>query len=156
MKTILFVATLLFSTAMSMACAQQPSATPSAAMTAEILALENQIWQHWKDRKFDSIQALLAPQVIFMAAGGASTADHVMKQMRASQCSVTGVTLRDAKTQALAPDTVLIVFVSDVAGTCEGKPVPSDANSSVWVKRGSKWLLMFHHQSPAEKIAEKK
>jgi hypothetical protein len=58
--------------------------------------------------------------------------------------------LSGEKVTWLDKTTALLTLNSAVQATCKGKPIPEHyICSSVYVKRGTRWLLAFHQETAA-------
>ena len=63
----------------------------------------------------------------------------------------------DPKVTWLGADAAIITYKWVGRGTYQGKPIPSPVwSSTVWSKRGDKWLAVFHQESPAVEAAPAK
>jgi hypothetical protein len=133
--------------------AQSSPSGPTAAMTSEIVAMENKIWGYWKARNFDGIESLLAPEMSAVNADGTHDRAKFMSLARKVQCTGLDFKLFNTYVTQLAPNAMLITYRSEASGTCDGQKLDgaADVNSSVWVKRNGNWLGILHHQSPAAK-----
>ncbi|HEX9917532.1 MAG TPA: nuclear transport factor 2 family protein, partial [Pyrinomonadaceae bacterium] len=65
----------------------------------------------------------------------------------------TRMTLSDFKETKFDDDATLVTYTVKGPGP-DGKPMEERA-SSIWVKRGEKWLAVFHHGTPVMKMPAK-
>ena len=64
---------------------------------------------------------------------------------------LTSSTLTDEKVWWADPNTAIVTSTWTGAGTYMGQPVPTKTYSStVWTKKGDKWLAVFHQESEAK------
>jgi hypothetical protein len=65
--------------------------------------------------------------------------------------------ITDEKVTQVDPNTAIITYKWTGSGTYQGQPVPPVTYSStVWSKKGDKWVAVFHQESEAAKAATKK
>lgn len=68
------------------------------------------------------------------------------------QVKVASWTMSEEKVTWVDPTTAIVTYKLTAAGTVQGQPMPSTVySSSVWTKKGDKWLAVFHHESEAAK-----
>jgi len=116
-----------------------------------ILARETASWQVWVGTRVDisAAQKLLAPNYTAIDSSGAVwSADQMFAQMK--NCGISSFKLKDPQVHLLASDSAAIVYRVDVNAMCGDHKISVDlAASSVWVKRGGKWLTEIHTETPA-------
>jgi len=63
----------------------------------------------------------------------------------------------DPKVTWVGADAAIVTYKWVGKGSYQGKPIPSPVwASTVWSKRGDKWLAVFHQESPAVEAAPAK
>ena len=116
-----------------------------------ILARETASWQVWVGTRVDipAAQKLLTPNYTAIDSSGAVwSADQMFAQMK--NCGISSFKLKDPQVHLLASDSAAIVYRVDVNAMCGDHKISVDlAASSVWVKRGGKWLTEIHTETPA-------
>jgi hypothetical protein len=71
-----------------------------------------------------------------------------VKSITSADCQVKSFSLSGFAYSWLDSNSVIVTYAGMQEGTCSGKKIPAKVNaSSVWVKRGSKWLTAFHQES---------
>lgn len=130
------------SPAASAANANKPAAPPaeSAAETADPVVKEKQIWEELKHKNWDAFASdladnsiELAPEAVYDKAGSVASAKTF---------DFSKITLSDFKQIKLDPDAALVTYVTKEAGSKE-----TWRHSTVWTKRGDKWLAIYHHST---------
>jgi len=118
---------------------------------AEVRGLEQKMWDHWKNHELDAMRDLMASDALFVGAQGTSTREQEIEEMKKSSCDVKSVSLQDVHVALASPTVVVITYRSKSEGSCDGKPFPKTGgvNSSVWSRKGGRWLTVLHQQSPA-------
>ena len=152
MKRRSLLAALLLSFAAASA-AQAQSRSAQAAPTAEIMRLEKAMWDFWKAHRYDDMKAQMTTDAVFVDPAGILNREGLMGVMRGQQCDVRNITFGDVKLSSPGPGYALIAYRVTIEGTCGGEALPADGivASSLWVRRGNRWLTAFHQQSPVQK-----
>jgi hypothetical protein len=64
--------------------------------------------------------------------------------------------ISDEKVSWVDPNTAIVAYKWTGSGTFAGQPFPSSVYAStVWTKKGDKWVAVFHQESEAAKAAPK-
>jgi hypothetical protein len=125
------------------------TASPKAEATvsdSDITAQEKQIWDKIKSKDSAGFAGMLADDFIYIAADGvydkAGTVDGV------KNLELTDLTLSDWKVVKLDKDAAAVTYTVSMKGTSNGQPIPDKPlrASSVWVKRGDKWVGVYHQE----------
>jgi hypothetical protein len=75
---------------------------------------------------------------------------NVVKNITSQNCQVSSFSLSGFGYQWLDAKSVIVTYGANQDAVCGGQKLPGKVNaSSVWVKRGNKWLNAFHQESPA-------
>ena len=68
------------------------------------------------------------------------------------QLKVSSWSISEEKVSWIDANTAILTYKWTGAGTFAGQPIPSSAYAStVWTKKGDKWLAVFHQESEAKK-----
>lgn len=122
-----------------------------AATLADPIEREKAIWDALKRRDYDAFAAMLDEKQVLVTADGvydkAGTLNGV-KMFDASKAE-----LSEFKVLKINDDAIVVNYLVSLPG-----PKPSsERDSSLWVKRGDKWLALFHQDStvtPGEAAAK--
>jgi hypothetical protein len=125
------------------------SGSGGTADTSEIEALERQLWDQWKNRTVESMRDRIAADAVLLDGTGSIDRESAIAMWAKQSCDVQDVALEDVKVTSLAPTVAMITYRASVTGTCEGQPVGSSTNSSIWVQRDGGWQTVHHQQSAA-------
>ena len=131
------------------------SSTPAAAAMTEAGAIEIEkgIWDAIKNKDYAAFGNMLADDSIEVTTDGVfdkagSTAG--IKDFEPSE-----VAHSDWKFLSIDKDAFLITYSVNVKGKFKGKEIPKEMESarasSAWVKRGDKWLAIYHQECPIAK-----
>jgi hypothetical protein len=120
------------------------------SVEAQIVALEKSAFEAWKnkDRKFFEDHMSEAGQ--YLDLNGVGGKEQYVKAIIDNDCTVTRYSLDNTKVSMLSKDVTLLTYryAHDVVcgGHAEASPLWA---STVYVKRGDKWLIAFHQEIPA-------
>ncbi|HYY42538.1 MAG TPA: nuclear transport factor 2 family protein, partial [Pyrinomonadaceae bacterium] len=128
-------------------------ATPAASANANETAIidhEKQIWDAIKNKDYDAFGNLLAEEFVFVDSHGTDNRAGTLKGVK--DFNPTDVTLSDWKVVPIDDDAAVVTYTLRAKGTSMGQPIPDTPvrGSSVWVKRGGKWLGIFHQDTDVD------
>ncbi len=129
------------------------SATPAATATAPAVSeaaitdQEKQIWDAIKRKDEAGINAMLTDDFLYVDSNGVSDKKGTVHGLK--NFSPTEVTFSDWKVLPIDADAAVVIYQVAVKGTNNGQSIPPTPvrASSVWVKRGDKWLALFHQDA---------
>lgn len=160
-KILLLVSAIIMAAACSTAPTNQeatPAANanaasePAAAAMNEAGAIANEkaIWDTIKNKDYAAFGNMLADdQIEVMGDGVFDKAGSIagVKDFEPSEA-----VFSDWKFLSIDKDAFVIVYTVSVKGKYKGKEIPKEAESgrasSAWVKRGGKWLAIYHQECP--------
>lgn len=133
--------------------AASPAASPAAGGGAadDPVAREKQLWDALKRKDWDTFAAGLAEDQIEVEPTGVYDKAGTLAAVRT--VDFTNLALSDFKATKFDDDATLVTYTVKGPGP-DGKPLEERA-SSIWVKRGGKWLAIFHHGTPVMKMPAK-
>ena len=119
--------------------------------TDALLALEQAIWEAWKDHDAKKLDRLTATNMQFINIFGThlATKAEALKNWSGEGCDVKAVGLTDADATMLTPSVGILTFRANADGTCFGQKVGPVWGSSVYVKHGDAWRWSFGINVPA-------
>lgn len=138
-----------------MAAAQDKAATEKA-----LIANETRINEAVAKTDKAAFNALVAPDAWSADGNGFMKVSDFSAMM--DQLKVKTWKISDEKVTWADANTAIVTYTWTGAGTFQGQPFPSKTYvSSVWTKKGDKWLVVYHQESeaakpPAPKPAAKK
>ena len=120
------------------------------AVKATIISLEKQLWEAWKTRDGKVFQAILSDDAIIVDEDGSHTKEQILGDVSTSKCELRSYSLDNFQMTMLDKDTALITYKVAQDFTCNGKIQPPVMwSSSVYARRGGKWLSAFYQEVPA-------
>jgi hypothetical protein len=150
------------------ACSTAPTnheATPAAnantasepaapAMTeAGAIATEKAIWDAIKNKDYAAFGNMLAEDALEVTSDGVYDKAGSIAGIKDFEPSE--VALSDWKFLSIDKDAFVVTYSVNVKGKFKGKEIPKEAESgrasSAWVKRGGKWLAIYHQECPLAK-----
>lgn len=118
------------------------------SVKAQIIRLENQSWEAWKNKTRDFVPKFLAEDAIFVYSEGVTNKTQIIKDF--GSCDIKSYELSDYRFITLDKNSVLLSYTTVQDAVGGGKVQPSKVrSSSVFVKRGGKWLCTFYTETPA-------
>jgi len=108
-------------------------------------------WQAWKDHNVQPIGDMLTDDSIDIADGMmAKGKKQILSGMSSSNCKVNSFSLSDFSYIWLDKDTVMMTYTAMQDATCSGKKQAGKViASSLWQKKGGKWVSPFHQETDA-------
>ena len=160
MKRYLPLAALLLLAFASVSFAQptpteSPSPAPKPAMSkaqirGRIIATEKKLWEAWKNKDAKPFKANLAADSVMIGERGVAGKADIVKEIASMPCEVKSFELSDFKTTFINSGTVLLTYKGVADGACAGTALPAVWASSVYVKRGGRWLAASHQETPVK------
>ena len=151
MKKLIVIAMAGFACASLLSA--QTEKTGKDALKETLVNLEKQSWEAWKNRDGKFFQDFLSDDHIEVGFGGPSNKAAVVSGVASPTiCSVKSYSVDHFELARLDANTALLTYHAAQDTTCGGKPVPSPVwVSSLFVKRGDRWLNALYQHSPAVK-----
>ena len=140
---------ILFAVVLTLAGAASAQFKASAATTKAITALEKSAWEGFikSDGKF--FQRFLSSDFTMIGDQGIGGKAESVKMISAAKCTVNSYAFSDVNVKMLDATTAVIAYTATEDGQCGGQPLPKKlAISSVFVKRGGRWLGAVHQETP--------
>ena len=130
---------------------KRPTPIARDAHADTLLALENSVWDAWKNRDTKRMDGLTATSVQFINIFGIhlATKAEALKNWSGQGCEVKTVGLTDAAATMLSPTVGILTFHASADGTCFGQKVGLIWGTSVYVKHGDAWKWTFGINLPA-------
>lgn len=122
----------------------------NSSVEAEIVALENRAFEAWKNKDKKFFEEHMAQDSYYLAADGTITKAQFVQIVAGDACKVTTYSLDNTKVTMLNKDAALLTYRYSHDAVCGGTPEASPLwASTVYVRRGGKWLIAFHQEIPA-------
>jgi hypothetical protein len=131
--------------------AQTSPAKPakSASNETAITHLETSAWEAYKNKQADAFKKLMSEDYCGEYAEGIKNLDREVADM--AKTDLRDYSLADMKVVFPSADVAVITYKTTIQQTSEGKDMSGTYNSgSIWVKKGGKWLEVFHTEVKAQ------
>lgn len=143
-------ATILIGAAATTISAQDHENRPSADLQDTVYNLEHQLASAEKqhDKKF--FETSMDNSLVYVAYNGlVFNKDKLLASMK--YIDVNHYLMQNFKTRSLGPDAALVTYDLRINANIAGSQLPrKQYASSVWVRKGGGWQLIFHQATPAE------
>jgi hypothetical protein len=129
-----------------------PAMMQAEDLKADILANETKVWQTFLGTHPDAaaFERLVVPDYLCIEANGMlMTKEENVAQL--THLTFSSFKIQDPQIRMLSPSAALIVSRVRFAGTADGHSMSGETlTSTVWVKRGNKWLVQLHTETFAK------
>ena len=129
-------------------CKPNSRSRASVMQIRKIIRLEKQVWKAAQARDARAFAKLVPADALMIFQSGILTQPQYIATM-------SGRTLGNNKIENLSgylPDrkTVILTYKTVRTGSYEGKPFPANPviESTVWVKRGKRWVAILNQETP--------
>jgi Domain of unknown function (DUF4440) len=146
---ILFCVTLIAVAPVCLAQVSPAKPSKSASNETAITDLETSAWEAYKNKQADAFKKLMSKEYYGEYAEGIKNLDREVADMAKSD--LRDYSLADMNVVFPSTDVAVITYRSTIQQASEGKDMSGTYNSgSVWVKKGGKWLEVFHTEVKAQ------
>jgi hypothetical protein len=139
----------------------QPSSTSRALETAKksndalkenLVKLEKESWEAWKNRDGKFFQRFLSDDHVEVGFGGITNKATVVAGVSSKICEVKSYAVDRFELHKFDAKTALLTYHAAQDTRCAGNAVPSPVwVSSLYVKRGNRWVNAFYQQTQTRK-----
>jgi hypothetical protein len=129
-----------------------PAAAPPG-LTGELLAVERSFYEGWKAKSVAPFEAGLGEGAIaFGSFGAIDRKAQIDGQVRANAaCTVNAFSLEAPASVPVSPDAAVLYYRLVQDADCGGAKAPSPSfNTSVYARRGGRWVNVFRTFAPGE------
>ena len=138
---------LMIAVAASSVAYGQTKMSKDSKAEAEIIALEKQGWEAWKNKDTAFIQGNMPDDVLVINSDGVSNKSQYLKDV--AGCEIKSYSLDNFKLVMLDKNVALLTYTAAQDGMCGGKTIPSKVRASAnYVRRGGKWLWAMYMETP--------
>ena len=123
----------------------------AAAIKEQLVKLEKQSWEAWKNRDGKFFQDFLSDDHVEVGFNGLANKAEVVAFVGSPVCTVKSYKLDHFEMKLLDKNTALLTYWEAQDTVCHN-PVPSPCwVSSLYIKRGDRWLNVFYQQTEIHK-----
>jgi uncharacterized protein (TIGR02246 family) len=132
------------------ATAPAPGATRSASATGledTLIAREKEVWEAIKTKDLKRFASFLAEDQVYVSSDGVRSKAETVKNLADS--TVPEIKLDDWKVTLIDRDAAIVTYRATATPPACGPETaaPVARNTTVWAKRGGKWLAVFHQDT---------
>jgi len=132
--------------------ASLPAQADDGALKENLIKLEKQSWEAWKNRNAEFYKEFLSDDHVEVGFFGTADKKDVLDTVGTPACVVRSYSLDPIKVTLLDANTALLTYHAAQDTSCHDKAVPSPAwVSSLYLKRGDRWLNVFYQQTATPK-----
>jgi ketosteroid isomerase-like protein len=115
------------------------------------VALEQKAWDAWKNKDAAALDAYAGKDLVAISPDGkrSDRAAAMKSWTEDNKCEVNSVTLTNGARESLGKDLLLVTYKAAVDGTCDGQPVPTVWNATIYINDGGTWKAVLLHEVPA-------
>jgi hypothetical protein len=129
---------------------QSQSSSTNKALQEKIIVLEKQVVEALKKKDWNTFDSLLAEDCVVVGGDGVQRKPEMLQDLKANY-SLSDFSMTDVNVVAVNKDTALIAYKAMGKGSYKGEDWSEQAyGSSVWAKRGGKWLTVLHQETPVK------
>ena len=138
--------------------AKKESSSPATAPAkppetgADPIANEKIVWDLFRAKNWDGFASLLAPEFMEIEPDGVYDKTGSVKGLQEMPMDMSGIEQSDWKALPFDDDAKLVTYTV----TMKGPKPEKDYHSTIWVKRGGKWLGLYHQGTHAMAAAPAK
>ena len=130
--------------------AYQAAAPERSALDKALIANENKINEAVAKGNKAAFTALVAPDATSIDGTGLMKVSEFAEML--NQVKITAWKLSDEKVAWIDQNTAIVTSKWTGSGTFQGQPLPAETYcSTVWAKKGIKWVAVFHQESEVAK-----
>lgn len=125
-------------------------AVETTTVERELVELETNYWQAMQDKDVDAALRMTDFPCLVAGATGVAQVDRdaFVKMMEGARFTLHEFEVKDVHMRLLKDDVALMVYRIHEDLTVDGEKVSMDAaDSSVWVRKGGKWLCALHTEA---------
>lgn len=119
------------------------------SVEAEIVAFEKRAFEAWKNKDKKFFEEHMWGDGQYLDPNGLGGKAQYIRAIIDNDCTVNGYALEKTKVTMLNKDAALLTYRYTYDIVCGGKPEAGPLwASTIYVKRGGKWLIAFHQEIP--------
>ncbi|HEY6190303.1 MAG TPA: nuclear transport factor 2 family protein [Pyrinomonadaceae bacterium] len=113
-----------------------------------LIAREKEVWEMIRKKDIQGFSSALAEDQLYVTGDGVHTKAETVKSV--AEGTLSDFSLDEWKVLMLDKDMALVTYKVSSKGTVNGQEVVSVTHeSTIWAKRGGKWVAVFHQDTTA-------
>jgi uncharacterized protein (TIGR02246 family) len=124
-----------------------PSSASANGLEDTLIAREKEVWEAIKKKDLNRFASFLAEDQVYVSSDGVRSKAETVKSI--ADASIPEVKLDDWKVMFIDRDAAIVTYrVTATPPACGPEmAAPVARNTTVWAKRGGKWLAVFHQDT---------
>jgi hypothetical protein len=115
-----------------------------------LIANEHKLFDSFKNHDVEQFSELITPESWRVGARGGRKMQDYAKNLKDAVAE--SFTLSDVKVIVIDANSAIVTYTLDQIGSFQGNLFATPVYAStVWAKRGSRWHIVFHHETPVAK-----
>ena len=137
----------------SSAASNSNTATSGDALTDALMAVEKKGWEAWMKQDTAAMQAVTTNDVTFvdMMGNASKGPGAAMKVWMDGSCKVSSVDVSDGKATMITKDTAILTYKGTAVGSCGPTKLEPLWGTTVAVKQGDVWKVVYIFETPMRK-----
>ena len=119
----------------------------SAPTKEDLMALDKQANEAWKNHDTKFFDTFLDDKFSGYGMKGRWDKAAALKDIAEHKCDVKGFTIDDTQMKVISPEVAVLTYKITTDGSCEGHKIEPARTSTVFVKRGDKWMGAYHSET---------
>jgi hypothetical protein len=131
---------------------QTIAAPASDKLTAQLVAVEREFWEAWKNKQPDRFASAMADDAVFFGLYGVTNKSDLVAEQRDSinSCDVKSYALSNLRSISIDANAAILLYDAEQHATCGDQPVtPFMHGESVYARRNGRWLNILRSELPA-------
>ena len=117
----------------------------------QLVAMEKQAWEAWKTKNGGFFQTFLSEDSINVGSTGVDNKSAIVKFISSPMCDIKSYSMDNLQMIMTDKSTAILTYKAMQDGSCDGKTLPASVwATSMYVKRGGKWVSNFHQETPIQ------
>jgi hypothetical protein len=111
-----------------------------------VVGLERQFFSAWQAKSLEAVEKNIAPEGVQWSEWGTfdKAAQIANQKTSNANCTVRSFAMKDVRVMRVSKDSAMLLYTVDQDAPCGAGAAPSPvANSSLWVKRGGRWVNVY-------------
>jgi hypothetical protein len=124
-----------------------PAKQAIVSTTESLMALDKQANEAWKNHDTKFFETFLDDKFVGYGEKGRVDKASSIKEIGAHKCTVNNFTFDEVDGKTISPEIAVLTYKITTDGTCDGQAIKPARASSFFVKRGDKWMGIYHSET---------
>jgi hypothetical protein len=126
----------------------ETGANSDAAFKEQLVKLEKQSWEPWKNHDGEFFQDFLSDDHVEIGSNGVTSKTSIVAGVASAVCQVRSYSVDHFELKLLDKNAALLTYRETQDTLCNGNAVPTPCwVSSLYMKRGDRWMNVVYQQT---------